>query len=382
MPWCVRGKVDLRLEFVKRVLEEDEPFAQVCRAYGVSRPTGYLWLGRYQKTGRIQSLADRSRRPKTSPNQTDPGIEERVIALRDKYGWGADKLKVLLAREGIDIPRVTINRIIRRNGLLIPEDCSRPAVKRFEKEHPNEMWQVDLKGCMGRGEARCEPLSIIDDCSRYAVGLFATRTSKLLPIQAAFQETFEKYGVPEALLMDHGIPWWSSSHVIGLTRLAVWLMKQDIKLKFSGYNHPQTQGKVERFHRSLAHAVRHKGTPTVFRKWPRLLSTIRYEYNHVRPHEALGMEVPASRYRHSEKRYNPKPLPPQYPSNSIVLKTDQMGRLSYKGLRLFASEALAGELIRIVELECTGLIFYRNTPIREFSLTTGESSQFTAYLES
>lgn len=382
MPWCVRGKVELRLEFVRRVVERGEPFARVCREYGVSRPTGYLWLRRYRETGRIQSLVDRSRRPNTSPNQTDSSVEERIVALREKYGWGADKLKVLLAREGIDVPRVTINRIIRRNGLLIAEDCSRPAVQRFEKEHPNEMWQVDLKGCMGRGDARCEPLSILDDCSRYAVGLFATRTSKLLPIQAAFQETFEKYGVPETLLMDHGVPWWSSSHVLGLTRLAVWLMKQDIKLKFSGYNHPQTQGKVERFHRTLAHAVRHKGTPTVFGKWSPLLSTIRQEYNHIRPHEALGMAVPASRYIASQKRYNSKPRPPQYPSNSIVLKTDQLGRLSYKKLRLFASEALAGEQVRIVELERTGLIFYRNTPIREFSLVTGESSQFTACLES
>jgi transposase InsO family protein len=382
MPWCVRGKVELRLEFVKRVVEQGEPLARVCREYGVSRPTGYLWLRRYQETGRIQSLVDRSRRPNISPHQTDNQIEKRVVALREKYGWGADKLKVLLTQEGIEVPRVTINRIIRRNGLLIPEDCSRPAVQRFEKESPNEMWQVDLKGCMGRGNARCEPLSILDDCSRFVVGLFATRTSKLLPIQAAFQKTFEKYGVPEALLMDHGIPWWSSSHVLGLTRLAVWLMKQDIKLKFSGYNHPQTQGKVERFHRTLAHAVRHKGTPTVFAKWPRLLSTIKQEYNHIRPHEALGMSVPASKYVPSRKRYNPKPRPPQYPSGSVVMKADQLGRLSYRGLRLFASEALAGELIRIEELERTGLIFYRSTPIREFSLITGESSQFTACLES
>jgi transposase InsO family protein len=350
--------------------------ARVCRDYGVTRKVGYRWLDRYQETGKIQSLADRSHRPLRSPNRTDAEVESRVVELREKYGWGADKLKVLLAKEGIEVPRVTINRIIRRNGLLIEEDCHRPAVKRFERDEPNQLWQVDLKGCMGRGDARCEPLSILDDHSRFVVGLFPTRTSKLEPIQESFQKTFEKYGVPEALLMDHGTPWWGTSHVAGLTRLSVWLMKQDIKLKFSGYNHPQTQGKVERFHRTLAHAVRHKGTPQRFESWSSLLETIATEYNHIRPHEALGMEVPASRYSESKQPYNSSPKPPEYPSTSTVIRLDHLGRFSYRKLRIFAAESLAGELVRIEELQDTALIYYRNTPIREFCLSSGASSQF------
>jgi len=382
VPWNVRGKVELRLEFVRRVVVGNEPISRLCEEYGISRPTGYLWLRRYQETRKIQSLVDRSHRPKTCPNRTDDRIETRVIELRNQYGWGADKLKVLLAREGIEVPRITINRIIRRNDLLIEEDCSKPAVKRFEKEHPNEMWQVDLKGYMGRGPARCEPLSILDDHSRFLVGLFPTRTSKLLPIQAAFQETFENYGIPDTLLMDHGVPWWGNAQVNGLSRLSVWLMKQDIRLKFSGYNHPQTQGKVERFHRTLARSVRHKGTPTRFESWSSLLATIRQEYNHIRPHESLSMDVPASRYLPSSRRYNPAPKNPEYPSHSTVIKVDHLGRFRYRGLRLFASEALADELIRIEELESTAVIFYRNTPIREVSLVTGKSSQFVPSLQS
>jgi transposase InsO family protein len=381
VPWNVRGKVELRLEFVKRVVVGGEPISRLCKEYGITRPTGYLWLRRYQETRKIQSLVDRSHRPKTCPNRTDTQIETRVVELRNKYGWGADKLRILLAQEGIEVPRITINRIIHRNGLLIAEDCSKPAVKRFEKKSPNEMWQVDLKGCMGRGSARCEPLSILDDHSRFVVGLFPTRTSKLLPIQAAFQETFENYGIPDALLMDHGVPWWGNAHVSGLTRLSVWLMKQDIKLKFSGYNHPQTQGKVERFHRTLAQAVRHRGTPTRFAKWSPLLATIRQEYNHIRPHEALNMAVPASRYLSSKRPYNPAPKAPEYPPQSIVVKVDHHGRFTYRGVRLPASEALADELIRIEELERTAVIFYRNTPIREVCLVTGQSSQFIESLE-
>lgn len=376
MPWKVKGKVELRLEFVRRVVVGKEPVSRLCEDYGISRPTGYLWLNRYLGSHKIQSLVDKSHRPKTSPNKTQSRIETRVIELRSKCGWGADKLKVLLAREGIELPRITINRIIHRNGLLIEEDRHKPAVLRFEKENPNEMWQVDLKGCMGRGSARCEPLSILDDHCRFAVGLFPTRTSMLLPIQATFEETFEKYGVPNSLLMDHGVPWWGSSHVIGLTRLSVWLMKQDIKLKFSGYNHPQTQGKVERFHRTLADAVLHKGTPTEFEQWSPLLTTIRREYNHVRPHEALNMAVPASRYVPSRRAFTQAPKPPEYPPGSVVIKIDTLGRFKYRGLRIFASEALAREPIRIEPLEQTALIFYRNTPIREVSLVTGVSVPF------
>lgn len=375
MPWNVREKLELRIEFVRRG-QRGESISSLCREYGIARATGYLWLNRYRESGKIQSLRDRSHRPRKCPHQTKGTVERRVVALRKRYGWGADKLRELLLNEGADVPRITINRIICRNGLLVAEDCHRPAVTRFEREKPNDLWQVDLKGCMGRGSARCEPLSILDDHSRFVVGLHATRTSKLEPIQEAFRKTFEIYGIPDEMLMDHGVPWWGTANIIGLTRLSVWLMRQDITLKFSGYNHPQTQGKVERFHRTLAHAVRHKGTPKAFKDWGRLLSSIKKEYNYIRPHEALKMDVPASRYKPSRVPFNPSPKPPEYPSGTNVIRLDHLGRFQYKGFRLFASEALADDYVKIEELEKTALIYYRKTPIREFSLVTGRSEQF------
>ena len=376
MPWSVKGKVELRAEFVKRALS-GEAIARLCREYGISRPTGYLWLNRFESAGTIRSLLDRSHRPKSCPRRTSKEVEQYVIKLREQYGWGADKLKVLLLqRHQVDLPRVTINRIIERNGLLIAEDCIRPALKRFQRETPNELWQVDLKGCVGRGEARCEPLSMLDDCSRFVVGLFPTTSSKLEPIQAAFTSVFRTFGVPQALLMDHGVPWWGNAHFSGLTRLSVWLMRQDIRLCFSGYNHPQTQGKVERFHRTLAHAIRHKGTPRVFRRWGPLLAQIRNEYNTVRPHESLDMQVPASRYSPSAKAFNPIPSEPQYPLGSMLLKVEKNGTFKFKKKRLFASQALSGETVRLVELENSLAVFYRNTPLREVDLRTGQSVPF------
>jgi len=377
MPWRVKDAVELRIEFVKRAIE-GEGLASLCREYGISRPTGYLWVKRFEESGSHLSLFDRSHRPKSSPNRTSKKLESLIVKLRERYGWGADKLGwILLHRYQLTISRVTINRIISRNGLLRIEDRHCPALKRFERAHPNELWQVDLKGCMGGGEARCEPLSMLDDHSRFLVGLFPTRTSKLEPIQKAFYRTFNKYGIPEALLMDHGVPWWSNSQFLGLTRLSVWLMKQDIKLLFSGFNHPQTQGKVERFHRTLAHAVRHKGTPTSFCRWTPLLATIRREYNDERPHEALGMNVPSSRYIPSTKSFNPKPTLPEYPSSATIVKIDSHGMFTFKKRRLFASHALVGEYVALEQIQSSLLLRYRRTPFRQIDLRTCKTLPFT-----
>lgn len=373
MPWNVREKVELRLEFVRR-MRQGESIAALCREYEISRPTGYLWLNRFKAHGTISSLWDRSHATKSCSHKTQQDIESRVVELRNEYGWGAAKLKVLLQRQhNITLPRITINRIIERNGLLVLEDCHRAALKRFERARPNELWQVDMKGCIGRGEARCEPLSMLDDHSRYVVGLFPTRTSKLEPIQEAFLAVFKQYGVPEGLLMDHGCPWWGTAHFSGLTRLSVWLMRQDIKLHFSGYSHPQTQGKVERFHRTLAQAIRHKGTPTQFEQWESLLSEIQKEYNVIRPHESLGMEVPASRYSPSSRQFNPSPSPIEYPDGFTIQKVDSLGRFRFKGHRLFSSQALAGEYVGLKWLENSMVIYYRKTPMREVDLSTGTS---------
>lgn len=376
MPWSVKDKMELRLEFVLRVLGGERK-SKLCREYGISRPTGDVWVKRFTKTESIRSLYDRSHKTKSCPHKTDEYIEKEVIKLRKRYGWGAVKLQVLLRKEGIVIPKVTINRIIERNGLLIEEDCHRPAVKRFEKERANDLWQVDLKGAIGRNNARCEPLSMIDDYSRFVVGLFPTRTSKLEPIQEAFHKTFEKYGIPEALLMDHGVPWWSSANMLGLTRLSVWLMKQDIRLCFSGYNHPQTQGKVERFHRTLAHAIRHNGTPTKFSQWSSLLSKIQREYNYIRPHEALSLDVPASRYSRSKRQFIAQPSDPNYPNDYTIAKVDTLGCVRINKLRLFTSEALVGEHVGVLELDKSAVVYYRKTPIREIDFKTGKSIPFT-----
>jgi transposase InsO family protein len=242
-----------RLEFVIRAGSGKEDLKELCREFEISRPTGYKWLERYRECDRLEELSEKSRRPLRSPTKTTAEKEAAVVALRQRYpDWGAKKLRVLLQREGVEIPRITIHRILLRNQLVRERDRRRRAVKRYERELANQLWQMDFKG-MPEARKGCVPLSIIDDHwfaasqhSRYLVGLFSLGGTKAEEVKDSLETVFEASGMPEAMLMDHGTPWWTMKSESGWTWLTVWLMKQGVRIYMSGYRHPQTQGKVER----------------------------------------------------------------------------------------------------------------------------------------
>ena len=253
MPWKQMEVREQRVEFVVRALHGSEPFSQLCREFGISRPTGYLWLKRY-RAGGVAAIEERSRRPLHSPTQTEAELEARIRALRQVYpDWGARKLAVLLDRQGIRLPSSTIHRVLLRHGLVREQDRHAPAIKRFERERPNELWQMDFKGPKNWPKA-ATALSVIDDHSRYVVALRATERPEGQLVQQHLIRAFEECGLPDAMLMDHGIPWWQAQSFGGSTQLSLWLMRQGIALHFSGIRHPQTQGKVERFHGSMERA--------------------------------------------------------------------------------------------------------------------------------
>ena len=193
MPWKVANVMDQRISFVVRAIQGRERFTDLCQEFGISRQTGYHWLKRYWATGSFSELGELSRRPHHSPNRTAGEVEERVVELRKEYGWGGKKIHVLLAREGIDLCVATINRIIRRNGLVLPKNSHPPATQRFEREKPNELWQMDFKGHFRIREGHCYPLSILDDCSRFAMGLYALDHPRAKPVMDCLVCTFELY---------------------------------------------------------------------------------------------------------------------------------------------------------------------------------------------
>lgn len=373
MPWNVADVKEERARFVVRAASERESMSALCREFGIARPTGYRWLQRYQQAGSLHKLAEHSRRPHHIWRQTPVEVERAVVELRQRYGWGARKLQLMLP--GVQsLPVVTINRILSRHGLVHPSDSHPPAGKRFERSEPNELWQMDGKGEYRLRDGICFPLSILDDCSRYLLALTPLRRFDTENVQASMIAVFETYGVPEAMLMDHGSVWWSTTNGHGLTSFGVFLIHQGIRLIYGRIGHPQTQGKVERFHRTLDEAIRHRGLPPYWHHWPGLLQEIRDEYNQVRPHEALGMATPAQRYQPSRRSYCSHPQPWEYPPGADVHRLNSQGCLDWQGRRFFVCEALRGQRVCVEALDHRLLVSYRHMYIREIDLRSGRSA--------
>lgn len=342
MPWKVRDVSSLREEFVRMMSVEGSNVAELCRRYGVARKTAYKWLKRYEQAGR-EGLGDRSRRPLSSPRRTAAAMEERILEIRDTHpAWGARKLRESLRRKGVlEGPSIsTITEILRRHGRLDAKESDKHrAFVRFEHPQPNDLWQMDFKGHFAlSGGGRCHPLTILDDHSRFALELAACGNERSETVQTQLQAVFRRYGLPQRMLMDNGSPWGGdreSPH----TALTVWLMRLGIHVTHGRPYHPQTQGKDERFHRTLnvellsRHAfIDLQDCQTSFDPW-------RYEYNFDRPHEALQMASPASRYQPSTRAY-PQTLPPiEYSPGDEVRRVHDGGWISFRGQHFRLSKA-------------------------------------------
>jgi transposase InsO family protein len=372
LTWKVENVSEQRLKFVVRAQSGAEEIKALCAEFGISRPTGYLWLKRFGECARLQDLGELSRRPHGSPRQTAREIEDKVIACRNTYpDWGAAKLVKLLEREQIEIPRITVHRILLRNGLVKAQDRHRPAIRRFAREAPNQLWQMDFKG-MPEARKGCLPLVILDDHSRFLLGLFAAGGTKAKPVQGYLTTVFRGAGLPDAMLMDHGTPWWNMQSQSGWTWLTVWLMKQGIRLYLSGYRHPQTQGKIERCNGSLEAAMRKRPKPAA-QPWQAWLDGYREEHNHVRPHEALQMNVPAQHWTPSTRCFVQSPQAWDYPEPMHVRKVRENGGVCVHGHSYFISDVFIGENVQLQFVENTVLVWFCRTLVREFNLQTRTS---------
>ena len=365
MPWKTMDVQEQRVRFVVAAVRAEKPFTALCQEFGIARPTGMLWRERYRQSG-LAGIAERSRRPQHSPRQTAAELEQRVVEMRQRYpDWGARKLQVLLARAGVELTRSTVHRILLRHELVREADRHRQALQRFERGEPNQLWQMDFKSPKG-WNAAVGPLSVLDDHSRYLLVLQAVWSNHGELVREQLETVFTSCGVPEGMLMDHGIPWWSATAPTGATGLTVWLMKQGIRLHWSGYRHPQTQGKVERFHGSLERALQARAAP---RREPQpWLDAYRWEHNHVRPHEALGMRTPASVWRKSERGFDPQPAAWEYAAGTKVRKLDCQGKLDVYGRCWPIRGALRGEWVQLERIEERVLVYYCRTVIRELDL--------------
>lgn len=347
MPWKEITAMSQRQEFVSLAHEASVPFSELARRFGISRKTAYKWLRRHQAGG---SLADQSRRPVQSPTRTAPEVEKAVVAWRQRHPcWGGRKLAQVLRNEGYDgVPAPsTITHILRRHGLLGEVGSGgTPRWTRFEHPAPNDLWQMDFKGTFAVGARRCDPLTVLDDHSRYNLVLQATADMKAATVRAALTDAFRRYGLPRRMNMDNGSPWGSpGGDSRGLSALAVWLVRLGIHLSFSTPGHPQSNGKDERFHRSLKAEVIARRYFDTTAQVQQAFDQWRSIYNHVRPHQALGLAVPASRYRPSPRCF-PEVLPTiDYAPDDYTARVMTNGIVHLLGHTLKVSNALHGHLI-------------------------------------
>lgn len=344
MPWDTRDTMSLRAEFIRLALNEDANRRELCRRYGISAKTAYKWLARYSE-GDARSLQDRSRRPALSPLRTAEELETEVVALRKQHpAWGGRKLSKRLKNLGhYDAPAPsTVTDILHRHGLINAEASAHTTRwKRFEHAHPNSLWQIDFKGYFPTPAGLCHPLTVIDDHSRYNVILAAcahTDSKSITPILTA---AFRRYGLPVRINGDNGSPWGSSrEREHGLTQLTVWLTRLGIRVSHSAPAHPQTNGKDERFHRSLKAEVLNGRTFNDLAQAQQAFDHWRHIYNEQRPHESIGLATPIERYRVSPLSY-PEQLPPiEYGPLDIVVTVQWNGEVRFKKRKLKVSSAL------------------------------------------
>jgi transposase InsO family protein len=332
MPWSEKSIMLQRHEFVMLFEQDGANRRQLCRRFGISPTIGYRLLGRFRREGKA-GLADRSRRPQRSPARTPAEMEEWVLAIRDEHpAWGGRKIRRRLqdlGRQAVPSPS-TITAVLHRNGRIEGAASARHrAFERFERAAPNELWQIDYKGHFATGAGRCHPLTVVDDHSRYALGLRACGDEREGTVQAELTRIFQRYGLPDRMLMDNGSPWGSDAEHRH-TWLTVWLLELGVAVSHGRPYHPQTQGKDERFHRTLVAEVIGRRAFADLPECQHRFDQWRVVYNTQRPHEALDLATPASRYSASRRSFPDKIEPFDYGLGAVVRRVDEGGWLSFR----------------------------------------------------
>ena len=372
MPWESRTVEDQRREFAQAAVSCGN-FSALCREFGVTRRTGLKWLNRYRE---CQPLTDRSRRPRTSPSRTPEEVELLILAVRaDNPGWGARTIRDVLLAEGYqNIPCAkTVNNILNRYGCISPEESAkRKPFVRFEKEQCNQMWQADFKGEFRMEDGSyCYPLDILDDHSRFAIRVtpLSGTANAVIPV---FQGAFREFGLPDSILSDNGAQF--AGFRKGYTQFERWLMDLDVLPVHGRIKHPQTQGKIERFHRSMKQELLNHTAIADIQDAREKLGRWREKYNNLRPHEALGMKRPGEVYEPSQRPYTEEIRKYEYGGQYHVIKVNSWGYVRFGKFQVYLSETMIDQHIEF-RPSPDGETFaacYRNYKIAEFDTEDGQ----------
>lgn len=371
MPWKETTNMSQRTEFIERAKADGVNFSALCRIFGISRKTGYKWLKR--EAGAV-GLADQSRRPHHSPRRTPEMIEAQVLEVRERYkAWGGRKIRKVLQNQGNQqVPAAsTITAILHRHQRIDPDEAQKhKPMQRFERERPNELWQMDFKGYFALSAGGyCHPLTVIDDHSRFLVGLKACSNQTSETVKTQLTAIFQRFGLPERMLMDNGSA-WGVDHESRHTTLTAWLIRLGIAISHGRPYHPQTQGKDERLNRTLLDEVIKQNSFSNLEESQITFDDWWHVYNYIRPHEALQLLTPSTRYMPSPRPF-PATLPPvTYDADDIIRKVDMVGKIYFHGRTFRISSAFRYQpvALRPNDFDGTFNVFFCTQKVAQISL--------------
>ena len=355
MVWRETVIMDERLKFVAACLSGEETMSALCLVYGISRKTGYKWLGRFRVHGPA-GLHDLARAPLNHGRATAAALVEQIVAEKEAHPlWGPKKIAARLKRLSPEViwpAASTVGEILKRHGLVGRRQTRWKACGTgpfTEPDGPNALWTADHKGWFRLGDkSRCEPLTVMDAHSRYMLGLEAVTSTGQSEAWPVFERLFCEFGLPQRLRSDNGSP-FASAGVTGLTPLAVRFLKLGIVLERIAPGKPQQNGRHERFHLTLMPLAR--AARGCRQEQQQAFDAFRAEYNGERPHEALGQTPPAEHYQKS-----PRPMPrhwpePDYPAEAAVRRVRHNGEIKWNGELIYIAQGLAGEPVAVEETE-------------------------------
>jgi len=386
MAWKEVTIMEERKSFILRAFSKGVNFSELCREFGISTKTGYKWKERFLKEG-FDGLADQSRRPKKNSSQLTEQMICQMIRIKTSWpNWGPPKIRKIYEREnrGSYLPSVpTFERVLRRSGLTkkrrrvrrrVGERISNPV----DAVRPNQIWTVDFKGWWytSTGE-KCEPLTVRDQYSRYILSITILEKGNIYCVKKHFEELFKRYGLPEMIRSDNGVPFASAHGIYGLSRLSVWWLSLGICLDRIAPGKPSQNGSHERMHADMYRELEGeiKGD---LRMHQAAFDVWREDYNTERPHEAIGMQVPSDLYERSPRSFHGD-VELAYPPEYQVRVVNSRGVIHHKGRRIFISNVFNGYKLGLKSVNVTIIeVYFANWKIgsinrSEYLFTPAES---------
>lgn len=357
MPWSQTSTMDQKTQFIADYLHDCLTFAELCDLYGISRKTGYKWVNRYLTEGPA-GLEDQTRRPRSSPTETPAYIVSALIEARQRHpSWGAKKILALVAKKHPRWPlphRSTVCDILKRHG-LVPKRRHRrhighPGKPTTVVTAPNDLWAADFKGEFKTGDGLyCYPLTITDTDSRFLLACQSLHSTAVADAKPVFTRVFKEFGLPNRIRCDNGVP-FATNTLARLSRLSAWWVRLGVLPEFIEPGKPQQNGRHERMHKTLkAEATRPPGA--TLRAQQRKFNAFRDQFNHLRPHEALDQQTPASRYQPST-RPMPDRLPAlEYPDRFELRYVSANGGIRWRSDWINVSIVCAGEYVGLEEID-------------------------------